>query len=582
MSPVPIHTVRAQLDRILASSLFARSGRMSRFLRYTVELALAGHSADIKEYRIGVDVFDRKPGYDPRVDPIVRVEARRLRQKLCAYYAAEGRADGMVIDFEKGTYVPCFRERGTAESPASTAAPRDRTVAVLPFAELASGGGHEYFIDGLTEELIHALTKVPAMRVVAWNTAAQMRGWQQDLGAIRDRLHAGVALTGSVRIAGASLRVRAQLIDTETGVYLWSEAFDRTMQDVFAIQEDIAQAIVRTLRVQLRAGPGEAPLARGRSSIGSYDLYLQGRYRWHKRTPEDLAGSVELFQSAIAADPNSALAYSGLADAYAVQVDYGLASPAEGMPLAKSAASRAVELDPELAEAYTSLALIRSVYELEWDEAEKLYRRAMALNPGYATAHHWYAIDFCAMRGRFAEAEASLEIAGQLDPLSNIIREGCAFLRLLQRDYEGAVRGYRELIESSPAFYKAYTSLGRAYIQQGRFLDAIAMLEKGRTMAGDIPSILGAMGQVYALAGEASRAREVIGTIAELARRMYVPATVFAIVYIGLGEYEGALDWLELGYERRDTPLVALKVHPIYDPLRGLARFEALLARMRL
>ena len=577
--------VREQVEKILAHALFTRSERMGRFLRLAVGRSLEGRAGDLKEYLIGVEVFDRKESYDPRVDPIVRVEARRLRSKLKAYYAGDGSGDAVRIEFVPGSYAPQIRfaDEGQARPPAAPGPPADpMTVAVLPFADLSSSPGHEYFSDGLTEELIHALTKVPAMRVVAWNTAAQMRGWQQDLGAIRDRLHAGVALTGSVRIAGASLRVRAQLIDTETGVYLWSEAFDRTMQDVFAIQEDIAQAIVRTLRVQLRAGPGEAPLARGRSSIGSYDLYLQGRYRWHKRTPEDLAGSVELFQSAIAADPNSALAYSGLADAYAVQVDYGLVSPAEGMPLAKSAASRAVELDPELAEAYTSLALIRSVYELEWDEAEKLYRRAMALNPGYATAHHWYAIDFCAMRGRFAEAEANLGIAGQLDPLSNIIREGCAFLRLLQRDYEGAVRGYRELIESSPAFYKAYTSLGRAYIQQGRFLDAIAMLEKGRTMAGDIPSILGAMGQVYALAGEASRAREVIGTIAELARRMYVPATVFAIVYIGLGEYEGALDWLELGYERRDTPLVALKVHPIYDPLRGLARFEALLARMRL
>jgi len=574
--------IRRQVERILAHSLFTRSERMGRFLRLAVERSLEGRAGDLKEYLIGVEVFDRKETYDPRVDPIVRVEARRLRSKLKAYYEGDGSGDAVVIEFVSGSYAPQIRFAEDAQT-RRPAPPADAmTVAVLPFADLSPAPGHEYFSDGLTEELIHALTKVAGMRVVAWNTAAQMRGWQQDLAAVRERLHAGTALTGSVRIAASNLRVRAQLIDTSTGVYLWSEAFDRTMQDVFAIQEDIAQAIVRTLRVQLVAGPVEAPLARSRSSIASYDLYLQGRYRWHKRTPEELAGSVELFQSAIAADPNSALPYSGLADAYAVQVDYGLVSPAEGMPLAKSAATRAVELDPDLAEAYTSLALIRSVYELEWEEAEKLYRRAVVLNPGYATAHHWYAVDFCAMQGRFPEAEANLEIAGQLDPLSQIIREGYAFLRLLQRDYEGAVRRYRELIEFDPAFYKAYTSLGRAYIQQGRYLDAIAMLEKGRTMAGDIPNILGAMGQVYALAGEASRAREVLGTLTELARRMYVPATVFAVVYIGLGEYEGALDWLEMGYERRDTPLVALKVHPIYDPLRGRPRFESLLARMGL
>ena len=200
-------------------------------------------------------------------------------------------------------------------------------MAVLPFADLGGKPENQYFSDGLTEELIHALTKVPGLRVVAWNTAAQLRDRQQDMRSIRDQLHVGTVLTGSVRIAGSSLRVRTQLIDTGTGVYLWSETFERRMQDVFAIQEEIARAIVRTLRVQLRDTGEGALLARGRSSIGSYDDYLRGRYYWHRRTPEDLARSVEYFEAAIAADPNSALAYTGLADAHTLLVDYGITSP---------------------------------------------------------------------------------------------------------------------------------------------------------------------------------------------------------------------------------------------------------------
>ncbi len=383
-------------------------------------------------------------------------------------------------------------------------------MAVLPFADLGGKPENQYFSDGLTEELIHALTKVPGLRVVAWNTAAQLRDRQQDMRSIRDQLQVGTVLTGSVRIAGSSLRVRTQLIDTGSGVYLWSETFERRMQDVFAIQEEIARAIVRTLRVQLRDSGEGALLARGRSSIGSYDDYLRGRYYWHRRTPEDLARSVEYFEAAISADQNSALAYTGLADAHTLLVDYGLASPATGMPKAKAAAMRAIELDPTVAEAYASLALIRSLYDWEWQEARGLYQRAIELNPGYATAHHWLGVDWYALTGRFAEARAELEMALQLDPLSSIIREGQNFVALLERRYEDAVRGYHEMMADDPTFYKAYTSLGRVYAQQGKFQDAITMLEKGRSIAGDIPNILGALGQVYALSGQPERAREIL------------------------------------------------------------------------
>lgn len=576
---VPQSAVRRQLDKILAHALFSRSGRMERFLRVAVEHTLAGNSCDLKEYLIGVEVFDRKSSYDPRVDPIVRVEARRLRSKLKAYYEGDGRSDPVLIEFPSGGYAPRIRNRDSAPA-AAAEAPGIITVAVLPFVELSPQPRNEYFSDGLTEELIHALTKVPGMRVVAWNSAAQMRDRQQDLHSIREQLKVGAVLTGSVRIAGPGLRVRAQLIDTESGVYLWSETFDRQMQEIFSIQEEIARAIVRTLRVQLSGSPEHALFGRSPSTIGSYDYYLKGRYYWHRRTPEDLARSIEYFEAAIGADAHSALAHTGLADAYSLLVDYGLMHPAQGMPKAKAAATRAVELDPELAEAYASLALIRSLYDREWEEGERLYHRAISLNPGYATAHHWLGVDLLAMLGRFDEAEAELEIARRLDPLASIIREGLASVQMLKRQYDQAVAGFLELQEDDPSFYKGYTSLGRVYAQQGNYPDAIRMLEKGRALAGDIPNILGAMGQVYALGGETKRARDILAKLAQIATRAYVPSTVFAVVHLGLGETSKALDWLEQACDQQELPLIAIKVHPIYDPLRNEPRFQTLLGRL--
>jgi serine/threonine-protein kinase len=509
------------------------------------------------------------------VDPIVRVEARRLRSKLKAYYEGDGSRDAVLIEFLSGTYAPRWSLRH-ADAPVRPAT-EGTTVAVLPFADLGLKPQNQYFTDGLTEELIHALTKVPCMRVVAWNTAAQLRDRQDDVRSLRDQLKVDAVLTGSVRIAGGSLRVRAQLIDTASGVYLWSETFDRHMQDVFAIQEEIAMAIVRTLRVQL-TGEGEgAMLTRGRGTIGAYDYYLKGRYYWHRRTPDDLRRSIEYFEAAIAADREYAPALAGLADAYTLLVDYGLLHPSEGMPKAKAAAERAIQLDSGLAEAYTSLALIRSHYDWEWQDSLRLYQRSVELNPGYATAHHWLGIDWFALNGRFAEAAVHIERAHQLDPLSGIIREGIAFLYFLQGRQQEAVRCYLDLIEDDPTFYKGYTSLGRAYAHEGKYLEAICMLEKGRALAGDVPNILAAMGQVYARGGETGRARELLERLEQMRAQSHVPSTAFAVIHLGLGEYERALDWLETACRQREPSVTAIKVHPLYDPLRGEPRFQELL-----
>ena len=572
--------IRRQLDKITAHGLFARSERMARFLRLAVERVLEGKSSELKEYLIGVEVFDRPQSYDPRVDPIVRVEARRLRSKLKTYYESDGRNDSVIIDFATGTYAPYirFREDGTNSAPAEPAA---STVAVLPFANLSGCAENDYFSDGLTEELIHALTKFSGMRVVAWNSAARMRGVEQDVREVRRQLHVANALTGSVRISGQSLRVRAQLIDTDSGVYLWSETFDREMQDVFAIQEEIARAIVRTLRVQLVSGTNVSVGARTPTSVSSYDLCLKGRYHLHRRSPGELRQALKYFEAAVQADPSSALAYANLADAYCLLIDYGLLHPAEGIPKVKAAASRAIEIDSGLADAYPALAVIRSHWDREWEDAERLYRKAIALNPGYATAHHWLATDYLAVVGRIAEAREEIEIALELDPLSSIIHEGRASFSTLERRYDEAIHGFRQILEFDPSFYKAYTGMGRAYAQAGNYSEALAMLEKGRLLAGDVPNILAALGQVFALSGDAQKARRLLAQLTTGAVDGYVPSTCFALIHLGLGERERALDWLDKGCDQRELTMAPLRVHPIYDPLREEPRFQSILRRMR-
>jgi serine/threonine-protein kinase len=571
------------MEKILGSELFLRSERMSRFLRLAVERTLAGHGNDLKEYVIGIEVFDRKRDYDPRMDPIVRVEARRLRSKLKAYYDNAGRSDEIGIELPAGSYMPRFVPRDAAPQSRPPAVPQAgiQAIAVLPFRDLSAEGEHQYLCDGVTEELIHALTRLPGMRVVAWDSVARLRERQQDIEAVRTRLNVGTALTGSIRLAGCRLRVRAQLIDTATGVYLWSETLDREIQDVFAIQEEIARAIVRTLRVQL-AGAGLAPPPRARASFDSYNWYLKGRYLWHHRTRDGLQRSIECFEKALAADPNAALAHTGIADALTLLVDYGFLDPADGIPRARAAAIRAIALDPELAEAHVSLAMIRGEYDHEWEEAEGLYLRAIALNPGYSTAHHWLGGDLYALFGRFDEAMARMDTALVLDPLSSIVHESRAYVMMLSRRFEDALAGYRAILDFDPDFYKAYTSMGRAYAQLGRYADALAMLEKGRSKVGDMPSILGAMGQVCALAGDTGRARGLLAQLEKMAESSYVPCTPLALVHLGLGESQRALDLLETGEARKEPSLCSLRVHPAYDALRGEARFEKILERLKL
>jgi serine/threonine protein kinase/tetratricopeptide (TPR) repeat protein len=556
--------------------------------------AAIDHRSDI--FSLGVILFEAIEGTRPfggdtgaeLIASILRDQAPRprfappsLERIICRCLEKAPGARYQAAAELAGNLEAASRQQGSgpAQLP-RVVVPSARTIAVLPFANVSADPENEYFSDGLTEELIHELGRVRGLQVVAWNSVAKLKGRTNDVQAAGAELGATTLLTGSVRRAGDRVRIVAKLVETVSGYLLWSETYDRKLEDLFAIQEDIARAIVGTLAetLQLSQVVGSRPSG----SQEAHNLYLKGRYFLNTRTKEGLEKSVGLFEQAIAADPGAAFAHAGLADACVLLAEYGFLPPAASMDRARQAALDALAIDPRSAEAHASFGLIRATYDWEWLESEALFRRSLELNPGYAAAHHWFAVDFLGAMNRLPEAHEEIEIARRLDPLSLITAEGQAYLYMIGRRYEEAAAAFRGLLELDPTFHKVNASLGRAYSLMGRYDDAVAMFEKARQSMGDVPSILAALGQTHAMAGRADSARAMLGRLHEIAAVRYVQSTGFALVHAGLGELDTAIDWIERSVERRDLSLPLLNVHPAYDALRGHPRFSAILKLLRL
>jgi TolB-like protein len=416
--------VRAQLDKILASHAFRGAERPGRFLRFVVEQALGGNH--LKETLVGVEVFGRKPAYDPRLDGVVRVEAVKLRSRLKAYYETEGAADSIRIDLPKGGYLPCFAalpdrpaeeiepiepiEKAVAVPPRRAwwtdwraiaallalvlpiagyllerkshprpATPDSSSIAVLPFVNLSSDKENEYFSDGLTEDLIDALAKVRGLRVVARGSAFQFKGKNPDIRAVGRQLNVAAVLEGSVQRSGDRLRITAQLSGVADGYHVWSETYDRRLADVFAVQDEISRAIVGALEVRAGGDPGRRLVQSSTQDLGAYNLYLQGRFHLNKWRPEGARKGVEYFAQAIAKDPRYAPAYTGMADCYTWLAVFGWSAARQAMPQARQAANHALELDETLAAAHVSLGYVKALYDWDWPGAEREFKRALEL-----------------------------------------------------------------------------------------------------------------------------------------------------------------------------------------------------------
>ncbi len=613
--------VKAQVERILASQEFANRERLKRFLRFVAEETLQGRGPQLNEYLLGQEVFDKDATFDPRTNPIVRVEAHRLRSRLVEYYREQGARDPLVIDLPKGSYSLTFRvSRTSPKSMLSRAAarfgrqwwtwataaallaltatifflasrrgarpgaptPPQLSVAVLPFADLSLEKDQEYLCDGLTDELIATLAAVDGLRVVSRTSAFAFKGKQQDIRQIGRLLNADSILEGSLRKVGDRLRVTAQLTETQSGFEVWSQSFEQRVGDVLTFQDRIAQAIVNRLGVHLRAGRTRLPSGSQPQNAQAQRLYLMGRYQLNKRTAEGFKKAIAYFEEAIRLDKNSANAYAGLADAYYLLPGHGIASPQEAMPRMMEAASNALRMNDSLAEAHTTLACVRSSYDWDWKEADREFRRALQLSPSYAAAHHWYS-GLLRNIGNFEESRREIELALSLDPLSPSIAADEGALYRAMRQHDRAIQKYLKVIEFEPQFHKAHLYLGIDYAAKGDFENAIRSLETARTLPGSTPHDVSWWGYCHARSGRSAKAHEALAQLDALSRQQYVSPMLRAIVYIGLGDLRSAFRWLETSLLSRD-PMVAssLKVEPVFDPLRADPRFQSLLRRIGL
>jgi TolB-like protein/Tfp pilus assembly protein PilF len=460
-------------------------------------------------------------------------------------------------------------------------APRHIMLAVLPLQNLSGDPNEEYFSDGLTEEMITQLSRLQPERlsVIARTSTMQYKATAKRVDAIGRELHADYLLEGSVRRAGGEVRISVQLIRVSDQTHVWAESYQREARDILALQSDFAAAVAEA--VSLRLSPQEkADLASpGPVNPASYQLYLRGRYLWNQRTEEGLQKSIASFQQALIADPSSAASYSALADAYNVLGNWGLVPPREAYPQAKAAAGKALELNPRLAEAHIALAYAIHLYDWNRSAAEAEFRKGLALNPNYAPGHQWYAV-FLASDGRFDEAVAQITRARELDPLSLIIGDVVGWIDSLARRNDDAVQEFRKAIDLDPLFYPTHYDLGLTYVEMGRYEDALAELEKARSLAGDTPRTLSGLAYACAMAHQRDRARDLLDQLRELSTRRYVPPFDVAVVHAALGERDQAFSWLDKAFEDRHPWLVMLKVTPKVDSLRSDPRFATLLARV--
>ena len=464
------------------------------------------------------------------------------------------------------------------------AAPAARImVAVLPFKNLTGDDTQDYFSDGLTEEMIAQLGRLDPkeLGVIARTSVMHYQHSSEKVDQIGSELDVQYVLEGSVRRDSQKVRINAELIEVDGQRQLWAQQYDRELTNLLVVQAEIAREISDSIQQTLGSPQHSEPIRTPTltpQAYQAYDLCLKGLYFWNKRTGQGLQQAIVYFQQAIAIDPNYAPAFAGLSNTYALMPGYMLAPAAEYMPKAREAAVRALQTDDELPEAHVALALILENYDWDWNSAEKEYRRAIELNPNYATAHHWYA-EFLTWQGRFDEALRESESARRLDPLSLIIAADRGAILYFARQYDRSIEQFQNVLEMDPSFGRAHLGID-AYMQLGRFDEALAKVEEWRRLSGDGTNIRSRLVYIYGRTGQKDKARAELRKLEAMNAARPQDPVAMAVAYIGIGNNEAALSSLEKAYAERSNLLTALNVEPVYDPLRQDARFQELLRRV--
>jgi len=506
-----------------------------------------------------------RPDSPPELDNVIR---RALAKHPTDRYAT---ADECLSDLRR---VRILVERG--RGPAA----RVPSIAVLPFDNLSADPEQEYFCDGMADEIIHALGRVPDLRVVARSSAFAFKGKGLEGREIGRRLDVRAVLEGSVRRSGSTLRIVVQLVEVDDGYQLWSETYEREFRDLFSVQNEIAQAIVGSQAI--RSIGRATPLARRPTEdLEAYNLYLRGRFHWRKRGADELRRGLDCFKEAIGRDPGFAMAHAGLADCYNILGYYSALDPSSAFPEAKRGAKEALGIDASLAEAHTSLAFASLMHDWDFPAADKAFQRAMELNPDYPTARHWYA-EYLALMGRSSDALSVASKVLESDPLSLLANTLLGWVYYYARDFERARSKLEEVHELEDDFVPTMLWLGLARHQLEDHDGAVTVLQRAIDVSDGSPLMWCALGRVYAATGKRSDAGAVLDLLEQQARQEWVPPGQIAGIHAALGRTDDAFRWLERGYEQRDPWMVFTKVDPAWDALRDDDRFADLVRRVGL
>ena len=603
--------IREALDRILASPGFASAPRRSRLLKFLIEESLAGRGDAISEYGIGLDVFERPSSFDPRIDSIVRTETSRLRQKLREYYL-HADAESVLIEIPQRSYAPSIARRKPiptqAPAPVSSGiSPRrpwaiwallavgavaviaaaiivksrissasETSVVVLPFQDYTAGGNAQYLADGITEELTNALAQQRALRVVARTSAFVFKGKGVDIREVGRRLNVGAALEGSLSQTGDTVRITAQLNRTSDGYHLWSHSFEAPIRDLENVEAEIAQSVEAT--VLDRPAREGSPLARP-VNAEAHDLYLKASYEAAHQTPGAMARALEMFQAAVAKDPNYVNAYRGIERAEIALIHFTAAAPIPAFERARRALETALKIDPDDAETLGQLADIDYVYDWDWPRAEGEFRLAVERG-AQATTHSYYGWAL-ATRGRFDEARRQFQIAQDLDPLGAGPRFNQAMAFLLERRFEDAGRIYRQLIDSNSSVLDSHLMLGVLALYQRDCAQSRANFE---WFAQHYPAPIANFGLALGAAcdGRTAEARQFIAKAEAPAGKAFVSPYQLAMAHAAIGEKDTAIKDLERSAEAREGQIFYIKYDAVFDGIRADSRFGALEKRLGL
>ena len=579
--------IEGQLERIFKSPGFRNSQRLRRFLEFTVRCVLSGATDQIKESVLGRTVFDRGSRYDPRIDSIVRVESQRLRRKLDEYYATDGRGDHVSIKFEAGSYIPIVSYAAPERGPQHEGAGREgaasdlspQTIAVLPFDNQCSDPEQEYFCDGVTEEIIFALSTIPGLNVIGRTSVFALKGLARDARRTGARLAAGTVISGSVRKVGTRLRIFVEMVDAGTGEVRWIKHFDHvTADNLFEIEEEIAHSIAGALQKTL-APTMSRPIVSGAPNMEAYLLYLKGRHRWNDMSVEGYRSAIQIFERAIVLFPSYAALYAGLADAHSHLAVWGGARPREAFPKAEQAARQALQLNPLLPHAYSALATSQAFYQWKWEEGTGLAKKATEMEPSYAFGQQVYGMCLLAT-GQMDNARACFERAVALDPFAQRTNRilGCALY--LERRFSGAEKWLEAALTFDAHSVHTRYLLVHVYLNQLRYDDALNLALACDTNPPD-PLSLGALGACFGYMGRKEEAYAILARLATLAESGYIDPLAEGQVQISLGNVDLAIECVRRGLDARTLFSAFLHLDPMFDSLRGFPKFNELISKLR-